>query len=69
MFVDSFAKCLSPVEEDFVVDIIRKKMKMNLLIFFKDLSADQKPLLMISSLQPFLQQLKQYPQWQTFLPV
>ena len=43
MFVDSFAKCLSPVEEEFIFDIIRKKMKMNLLIFLKDLSADQKP--------------------------
>lgn len=89
MFVDSFTKYLSPVEEEFIVDIIRKnqvpdddeftdfleRFKCRRVVTTENLSQVileiskqelvQKPHLMMSSLQPFVQQLKQYPQFQT----
>ena len=89
MFVDSFTKYLSPVEEEFIVDIIRKnqlpdddeftdfleRFKCRSVVTTENLSQVileiskqelvQKPHLMISSLQPFVQQLKQYAQFQT----
>ena len=82
MFVDSFTKYLSPVEEEFIVDIIRKnqlpddedeftdfleRFKCRRVVTTENLSQVileiskqelvQKPHLMISSLQPFVQQL------------
>lgn len=93
MFVDSFTKYLSPVEEEFIVDIIRKnqlpdddeftdfleRFKCRRVVTTENLSQVileiskqelvQKPHLMISSLQPFVQQLKQYPQFQTITAV
>ena len=90
MFIDSFTKYLSPVEEELIVDIIRKnqfpddedeftdfleRFKCRRVVTTENLSQVileiskqelvQKPHLMISSLQPFVQQLKQYPQFQT----
>ena len=90
MFVDSFTKYLSPVEEEFIVDIMRKnqlpddedeftdfleRFKCRRVVTTENLNQVileiskqelvQKPHLMISSLQPFVQQLKQYPQFQT----
>ena len=94
MFVDSFTKYLSPVEEEFIVDIIRKnqlpddedeftdfleRFKCRRVVTTENLSQVileiskqelvQKPHLMISSLQPFVQQLKQYPEFQTISAV
>ena len=94
MFVDSFTKYLSPVEEEFIVDIIRKnqlpddadeftdfleRFKCRRMVTTENLSHAileiskqelvQKPHLMISSLQPFVQHLKQYPQFQTISAV
>ncbi|PFX15053.1 hypothetical protein AWC38_SpisGene20754 [Stylophora pistillata] len=94
MFVDSFSKYLSPVEEEFIVDIIRKnqlpddedeftdfleRFKCRRVVTTENLSQVileiskqelvQKPHLMISSLQPFVQQLKQYLQFQTISAV
>ena len=93
MFVDSFTKYLFPVEEEFIVEIIRKnhlpdddeftdfleRFKCRSVVTTENLSQVipeiskqelvQKPHLMISSLQPFVQQLKQYPQFQTISAV
>ena len=94
MFVDSFTKYLSPVEEEFIVDIIRKnqlpddedeltdflgRFKCRRVVTTENLSQVileiskqelvQKPHLMISSLRPFVQQLKQYPEFQTISAV
>ena len=94
IFLDSFTKYLSLVEEELIVDIIRKTQlpddedeftdfldrfqcrrvvsnenvnKIILEISKQELI--QKPHLMIASLQPFVQQLKQYPQFQSISSV
>lgn len=90
MFIDSFTKYLSPVEEELIVDIIRTNQlpddedeftdflerfkcrrvvttenHSQVILEISNQELVQKPHLMISSLQPFVQQLKQYPQFQT----
>ena len=93
MFVDSFTKYLSPVEEEFIVDIRKNQLpddedeltdflerfKCRRVVSTENLSQViieiskqelvQKPHLMISSLQPFVEQWKQYPQFQTISAV
>ncbi|XP_078381409.1 uncharacterized protein LOC144664170 [Oculina patagonica] len=89
LFIDSFTKYLSPVEEELILDVMRKNElpdegdefsdflerfqcrrmvnsgnlnKVILEIAKQELV--QKPHLMIASLQPFVEQLKQYPPFQ-----
>ena len=89
LFIDSFTKYLSPVEEELIVDVMRKneirdegdefndfleRFQCKRVVNNENLSKVileiakqelvQKPHLMIASLQPFLEQLKRYPQFQ-----
>ena len=90
LFIDSFTKYLSPVEEELIVDVMRKNQLPDEADEFNDFlerfqcrrvvnnenlskvileiakqELVQKPHLMIASLEPFLGQLRQYPQFQT----
>ena len=90
IFIDSFTKHLSPMEEELTVDIVRKNQlpddedeftdfldrfqcrrvvsNENVNKIILEISKQELvsiPHLMIASLQPFVQQLKQYPQFQS----